>query len=60
MHTPSPHCHFHVDVVVDVDPCSSLAVSRAIGGDSESVASRGNSEVRGIRLLVTNMEDEDL
>ena len=46
MHTPDSHCHSHVDVVVDVDPCSFLAISRAIGEDPESVASRGNSEVR--------------
>ncbi len=48
MHTPSPHCHSHVDIVVDVDPCSFLAISRVIGEDSESVASRGNIEVTRI------------
>ena len=47
MHTPNSHCHSCVDVYVD--PCSFLAMSKAIGEDwdSGSMASRGCREVRG-------------
>ena len=48
VHTPNSYCHSCVDV--DVNPCSFLAMSKAIGSDSGSdlMASRRCSEVRRI------------
>ena len=46
MHIPNSHCHSCVDV--DIDTCSYLSMPRAVGKglDSDSMASRGCSEVR--------------